>query len=731
MADVNGKTAEDDWEYEDEDAEDYEWEYETEEEEGGENEGNGGEANDDEDEDDEDDDDEDEIPDPFSTKSATASKDVASPTNGHSEANGADENGKKKHKKHKKSNRHLERIEGIMKDKEKGGISADKSKKIHVRSKDPLRIARQFEKAEKKSTSISSSSKHHKKYEASNGKKGPAPPPQKINTICKICGKEPYQVERIIAEKSWWHKNCFRCSQCNKILNLDTYMSHEGILYCKPHHKELFLPKAAKNDTFDPNMSKTQELIMKRQEQQRKMETIICENTPEVLEGVVKSSTNDKYSGLENLDVGSKFAMFEKTEDEERGPASDRYGIMEKLKRMQEGADIDELLAELDEELPSDECEEDEEDEDDYGLTEVQKKTKNASKLFSEDVKKHKKDEATRKELQALRQKLNCGGTSSAIDAFDDLLNASSNKVTKTRIDVKSENAKRFRDMFDKGEVPEKEPEKQELSEKDAELAQMRKNKREQREYFKKMEEGKLDEPKGLFKEPKLHVGKIKNKLKETPEDGEEIKEEENLEDLQELASLSTRFNYFENFESKEEDTRKKSKDHEHEAEQARRECKAKSVLNKWAELENKAMNGEDDAEERRRPLKKFTPPRKLGASESESGSESDYSDSEYSDSSYTSSYSSSTESDEEDETLKAIRNAQRAKELRAKFEEWENSQDAKDQAAQMAAFDENGEPLETASILRRKFEALRMHEEKAKATPPPMKAQFRPKRFK
>ena len=68
---------------------------------------------------------------------------------------------------------------------------------------------------------------------------------------------------------------------------------------------------------------------------------------------------------------------------------------------------------------------------------------------------------------------------------------------------------------------------------------------------------------------------------------------------------------------------------------------------------------------------------------------------------------------------------------MRAKFEEWEDSQDAKDQMAQMAAYDENGEPLETASILRRKFEALRMHEEKANATPPPLKAQFRPKRFK
>ena len=77
--------------------------------------------------------------------------------------------------------------------------------------------------------------------------------------------------------------------------------------------------------------------------------------------------------------------------------------------------------------------------------------SKRAEKLFSEDVKKAKKDEATRKELQALRSRLNCGGTSNNIEAFDDLLNASSHKVTKTKVDVRSENARKFRDMFDKG----------------------------------------------------------------------------------------------------------------------------------------------------------------------------------------------------------------------------------------------------------------------------------------
>lgn len=46
---------------------------------------------------------------------------------------------------------------------------------------------------------------------------------------------------------------------------------------------------------------------------------------------------------------------------------------MEKLKRLQEGGDVEDLLAELDEELPSDD-EEEEEDEEDAYLTEVQKK---------------------------------------------------------------------------------------------------------------------------------------------------------------------------------------------------------------------------------------------------------------------------------------------------------------------------------------------------------------------
>merc|ERR1719204_1481178 len=115
------------------------------------------------------------------------------------------------------------------------------------------------------------------------------------------------------------------------------------------------------------------------------METIIRESKPvELGDDVVKASGGggDKWTGLEDLDVGSKFKMFEKTDEEEdeggpRAAASDRYGIMEKLKRLQEGADLDDLLAEMDEELPSDSEDEDAamDDEEDYGLTEVQKRS--------------------------------------------------------------------------------------------------------------------------------------------------------------------------------------------------------------------------------------------------------------------------------------------------------------------------------------------------------------------
>lgn len=47
---------------------------------------------------------------------------------------------------------------------------------------------------------------------------------------------------------------------------------------------------------------------------------------------------------------------------------------MEKMKRLQNGEDVSDLLAEIDDEIPTDEESEEDEDPEEYGLTEVQKK---------------------------------------------------------------------------------------------------------------------------------------------------------------------------------------------------------------------------------------------------------------------------------------------------------------------------------------------------------------------
>ena len=142
-----------------------------------------------------------------------------------------------------------------------------------------------------------------------------------------------------------------------------------------------------------------------------------------------------KYSGLENLDVGSKFKMFENGGDEDdapRGPSSDRYGIMEKLKRLQEGEDLDDLLAEMDDEFPV--VSESEEDEDLYGLTEVQKRTMNPERLFGEQEKRDRMAKDRKKDLTKMREKLMMGSTDNAMDNLCDLRNASANKIKKTKV---------------------------------------------------------------------------------------------------------------------------------------------------------------------------------------------------------------------------------------------------------------------------------------------------------
>jgi len=643
--------------------------------------------------------------DPFGSEPVPVVQKKAVPQNGHGgrKEEGADGEGKKHRKHRKKSSRHESTFEKFRKlekrDKTAEEDDGFSSKKIHVRSKDPSKIARQFEKSEKGRNGTRPGPKA--------GSKAPVKAPViEVNKICKICGKEPYVVEKLVAEKSWWHKNCFRCKECNKTLNLDTYASHQGVIYCKPHHKDLFKPKAVATDLTEEICKKNidfasysvdGDIVERHKKQERRMETIVRENKPVQLEGVVKCAPDaGKWDGLDKLDVASKFNMFEKAAEEresDRRQASDRYGIMEKLKRLQDGEDVAELLAEIDDEMPSEQEDEEEDDPEEYGLTEVQKKAHRSEKLFDVDSKKEKLAMQRKVELKKLREKLMAGTRDSCLDSFDEL---NHRKIEKTKVEVRSKNAKKFMDMFNNGEVPEgMNAGDRTTLEKDAELAQMRKNKRGERDFFKKMENGELNEEKR--KEPKLLIGKLKdNWIENDEEHSREIKSEVNIERMH-----------------------------------AAKECKASSVLSKFKEMEKRVANGEDledDAPRNRPQPRRFTPPRKLGE---ESGSE--YSDSEYSDSDY--SYSDSEEySDgyvngqdpEENEYLRNVREAARAKQLRAKFEEWEAG--LGEDGGYTNLVDENGLPLETASKLKNRFENMAI----AEPTPPknaPKKYQV--KRFK
>ena len=70
------------------------------------------------------------------------------------------------------------------------------------------------------------------------------------------------------------------------------------------------------------------DIVERHKKQERRMETIVRENKPVQLEGVVKCAPDaGKWDGLDKLDVASKFNMFEKAaevQESDRRHASDR-----------------------------------------------------------------------------------------------------------------------------------------------------------------------------------------------------------------------------------------------------------------------------------------------------------------------------------------------------------------------------------------------------------------------
>ena len=75
-----------------------------------------------------------------------------------------------------------------------------------------------------------------------SSKKSPAP--AKWTPVaapkCLVCEKSVYENEKLTADGKVWHKTCFRCGHCRKVLSLGNYAAVSDKVFCKPHFKQLF-----------------------------------------------------------------------------------------------------------------------------------------------------------------------------------------------------------------------------------------------------------------------------------------------------------------------------------------------------------------------------------------------------------------------------------------------------------------------------------------------------------
>jgi len=57
---------------------------------------------------------------------------------------------------------------------------------------------------------------------------------------CPKCHKSVFANEAKLGAGHKWHSMCFKCTQCNKLLESTTVAEHDGTLYCKSCHGKQF-----------------------------------------------------------------------------------------------------------------------------------------------------------------------------------------------------------------------------------------------------------------------------------------------------------------------------------------------------------------------------------------------------------------------------------------------------------------------------------------------------------
>nr|XP_022902798.1 probable serine/threonine-protein kinase kinX isoform X14 [Onthophagus taurus] len=628
-------------------------------------------------------------------------------------------------------------------------LKKKKSKKSRSHDKENISLKSSFNKfdaLQKKNVLHVRSSDSSKAQEKFNGA-------QAVDTSnCKSCGKVVFQMEQIKAERSVWHKNCFRCQECNKQLTVDTYQSNEGTVYCKPHFKSLFAPKAVEDD---------------QQPIPKKHELIIRENQPLELPPDVVRASDKPDLGLEelqSLNVRERFQVFENFQEEASEKNATAAGavnvkrspsILSKLAKFQaKGMDVGVPVESLngipiDESSSDEEIQNEEEEEvegEDADLIRAKRVQKEKPFHFTgmSDVKskwehgeqnsKDERREERKQEIQTIRNRLFMGKQGKMKEAYQQAVMESESgtniKRPTTPPPVEVCATKSIKEKFEKGEIYTEE------------------NRKEMDEDMSVFESGISKKSRSIFleldanasKAPQLSpvsppkqqadVKKAREAYMARQSSEDTVKSSEQLDDVKiETSDIQQRFKFFETYKEPEKERKQfritpprdgqqkgdsPDRDIYHDPEVIRADEHVEdSVIAKESHTTTKVLNKFRQMEENLnkeplnlgpKPLKRFTPPPEPTKPESSSEAE-------------------GSESEEESESIEEVDNklqdvdlleaqkAARAQQLRAKFEKWE-AKEIKREQQQVNIIeeysDQPGQQIESTKVLRAKFESLK-----------------------
>ncbi|XP_074550160.1 uncharacterized protein LOC141807842 [Halichoeres trimaculatus] len=79
--------------------------------------------------------------------------------------------------------------------------------------------------------------------------------------MCSACSKPVYPMEKVTTDKHIFHKTCFCCKQCKKILSMQNYAPLYGEFYCIFHYKQLFRRKGNYDEGFGHAQHKNRWLL--------------------------------------------------------------------------------------------------------------------------------------------------------------------------------------------------------------------------------------------------------------------------------------------------------------------------------------------------------------------------------------------------------------------------------------------------------------------------------------